>query len=101
MLKEAHNFKQVDRARIATRAEHTHQAFRRNVCSLRETGEANSCVDLIAQNCLRNGHLAGEHGFEAFAQKFLAKLGIPLGAVTNGFLKVASQWHEVYYLLRL
>src|SRR5947208_16731190 len=93
MLKEAHNFKQVGRARVARRAEHAHQACGWNVRGLGETGESDSFVDVVAQNCLREGNLAGEHGFETCAEKFFAKLGVALHAVPTRFLKVAGPGH--------
>jgi hypothetical protein len=47
----------------------------------------------VAQHCLGQRDVAGQHGFEAHAQQFLAKLGVALGAVADGFPKVARQGH--------
>jgi hypothetical protein len=58
MLEEAHNFKQVGRARVAGWAEHAHEAFGWNMRSLGEPGESNRCVDVVAQNCLGECDLA-------------------------------------------
>jgi hypothetical protein len=41
MLKEAHNFKELGRARVAGQAEQAHEAFRWNVSGLGQAGEAN------------------------------------------------------------
>src|SRR5689334_14443803 len=102
MLKEVQNFKQVRRARIAGRTEHAHEAFRWNMRCLGQTVETHSRVDVIAQNCFGKSDFAGQHGFEAFAQKFLAKLRVELYAVPDGFLEVASKRHGSFsYFLRL
>jgi hypothetical protein len=93
MLKEAHNFKQVGRARVAGRAEHAHEAFGWNVCGLGQADESNRRIDVVAQNCFGESDVAGQHGFEAFTEKFLAELGVALHAVTDGFLKVTGQGH--------
>lgn len=94
MLKEAHDFKQVGSARIAGRAKHAHQAFRRNVRGRGKIGEPNSCVDVIAQNCLRETDVARQHGFETFAEKFFTKLSVALHTIPNGFLKITTQGHR-------
>ena len=68
ILKEAHNFKEVGRARIASRTKHAHKAFRRNVGSFGKARELDSCVDVVAQNCFGECDFAGEHGVEAFTE---------------------------------
>jgi hypothetical protein len=68
-LKETHNFEEIGRARVAGRTEHAHEAFRRDVRGLGESGEANGCVDVVAQNCLRESDLTGQHGFEALKSR--------------------------------
>jgi hypothetical protein len=52
MLKEAHNFEQIGRTRVADCAEHAHEAFRRNVRCLGEAREPYRSVDVIVQDCL-------------------------------------------------
>ncbi|MBV8360887.1 MAG: hypothetical protein JO189_23570 [Deltaproteobacteria bacterium] len=100
MLEEAYNFEQVGRTRIAGRTEHAHKAFRRNVRGLGKAVEAHGRVDVVAQNCLGERNLAGQHGFEAFAQKFFPEPGVVLYPVPNGFFKVASQGHgSLFYFL--
>ena len=55
----------------------------------------------VAQNCLRQRDVAGQHGFEAHAEQFLAKFEVALGAVPNGFPEVARQGHgSFFYFLR-
>lgn len=54
MLKEAHHLKQVFGARIATRAEHPHQALRRNARGLGEARKPNGRIDVVAQDGLRH-----------------------------------------------
>jgi len=101
MLKEAHNFEQIGRTRVADCAEHAHEAFRRNVHGLSEASESDCSIDVIAQDCLGQRDFARQYGFEPFAEKFFAKLGVALCAFSDGLLKVAGQGHaSFFYLLR-
>jgi pimeloyl-ACP methyl ester carboxylesterase len=58
-----------------------------------QASKSNRRVDVVTQNCLRERDLAREHRFEAFAEKFLAKLGVALYAVPNGLFEIAGQGH--------
>ena len=49
MLKGAHDFEQAGHERVTGRAEHAHEALRRNVRSLGRAGKANGRVDVVAQ----------------------------------------------------
>jgi len=102
MLKEAHNFEQIGRTRVADCAEHAHEAFRRKVRCLGEAREPNRGVDVIAQDCLGQRDFAGQHGFETLAEKFFTEPRVALYPVPNGFLRVAGQGHGSFsYFLRL
>jgi hypothetical protein len=49
--------------------------------------------DVIAQDGFRRGHVAGEHRFDAFAEKRFAEFRVALDASADGCLEIASERH--------
>jgi hypothetical protein len=58
-LKEADDLEKIVGARVTRGSQHPHQAFGRDVSGLGEFGEADSGVDVIAQDDLGRGDIAG------------------------------------------
>jgi hypothetical protein len=59
-VKEAHNFKQIGRTRVARRTEHAHKAFRRNVRGLGKV-ELASLLNMIKYVFMFKKDGRGEH----------------------------------------
>jgi hypothetical protein len=61
----------VKRVRIAARAEHSHQAFRRPFRSAAQFLEPDRRVNVIAKDRLSGVEIPGEKAFETFLQQLL------------------------------
>src|SRR5208282_5216026 len=92
-LQEADDLEEIVGARVARRPQHSHEAFGRDACGFSEVRKAKGRVDVIAQDGLRRGYVAGQHGFDSFAEKLFSEFGIALDASANGFLEITSQRH--------
>src|ERR1039457_6160840 len=92
-LEKSDDLEEIAGARVARRAQHSHEAFGRDACGFGEVRKAKGRVDVIAQDGLRRGYIAGEHGFDSFAEKLFSEPGIAHHASANGFLEIASQRH--------
>ena len=90
-LQKTDNHEKIIRPRVARGPQHPHQALGRDSRCLREFRKTNSRVDVIAQDGLRCGDITGKQGFNAFAEKFLAKLRITCDTGADGLLKITCQ----------
>src|SRR5712692_2643462 len=93
LLQKTDNFEKVVRSRVAGRSEHPHEAFGRDVRGLGEFGKTDGCVDVVAQDGLGRGDIAGEHGFDPLTQKLFAELGIARNAGTDRLFEITGQGH--------
>jgi hypothetical protein len=91
VLEEADDLEEIVRARITPRSQHSHQTLGWNARRFGKIAEAQGCVNVIAQDGLRRGYVAREHGFNSFPKKLFAELGIALDASANGFFEIASE----------
>ena len=62
MLKKTDNHKKIIGPGVASRSEHPHEAFGWNARGLGEFGKTDCGIDVIPQNGLGRGDIAGEHG---------------------------------------
>src|ERR1039457_744253 len=62
-LEKSDDLEEIAGARVARRPQHSHEAFGRDACGFGEVRKAQGRVDVIAQDGLRRGYIAGEHLF--------------------------------------
>src|SRR3984957_11253838 len=88
-LQVADDAEEIARLRIAARAEHADEAFRRRAGRRAELLDTDRRLDVVAQDRFAGVHVATEHGVDAFAQQRISERGIACDPLLHQLLKIS------------